>query len=116
MSREVINEPIPNHRARQWGRNEGELPELRQDQYDVFEEIIKHADRVSSITFSPIEKHELLQVFEFSDAIIARSSCLFPFTACYSYPDMSFIDHVNVICAVTDSKRYLFRTLIREGQ
>ena len=54
-----------------------------------------------------MDKKEFPQCSELGQGIVTRLNCPHSFLAIKADSNMGFLDHIDIICTITDSQRYL---------
>lgn len=106
LTREVVSKSVPRIAQRSiklvTRLCQSALPKLWQDHNDILEEVEEDTCRVSSVTLSSVIEQQPFNVLELSDAVVAGSRRLVAFLAFDSNSNMSCVDHIDIICTVTD--------------
>ena len=59
-----------------------------------------------------MDKEESAEELELPDGIIRVASCLVAFLAKYTNPNVGLLDHVHVICSITDGQGNSLRIIV----
>ena len=76
-------------------------------EYHVLVEKVEDQLGVSDVAPSAMQEEQSVESFEFWNSEIRRVSCLSSFKSEDSNTNVSLLDHVNVVCSISNSKRRL---------